>query len=48
MMLAIEDTLDTLPADYDRRLYAQKCAALFEHVYESCPERNTAIYAEAV
>ena len=48
MKLAIEDTLDTRPADYDRPLYAQKCAALFEHVYESCPERNTGIYAEVV
>ncbi len=47
LKLAIEDTLDNLPGGYDRPLYAQKCAALFEHVYESYPERNAGVYAEA-
>lgn len=47
LKLAIEDTLDALPAAYDRPLFAQKCTALFEHVYESYPERNTGIYAAA-
>jgi hypothetical protein len=37
-------TLDTLPAAYDRPLYAQKCSALFEHVYESYPQRDTGVY----
>jgi type I restriction enzyme R subunit len=46
LKLAIEDTLDTLPAAYDRPLYSQKCTALFEHVYESYPERNAGVYAE--
>jgi len=46
LKLAIEDTLDTLPAAYDRPLFAQKCSALFEHVYESYPERNVGVYAE--
>ncbi|OJU89599.1 MAG: deoxyribonuclease HsdR [Burkholderiales bacterium 66-5] len=45
LKLAIEDTLDTLPDAYDRQLFAQKCSALFEHVYESYPERNTGVYA---
>jgi type I restriction enzyme R subunit len=45
LKLAIEDTLDTLPAAYDRPLFAQKCSALFEHVYESYPERNAGVYA---
>ena len=45
LKLAIEDTLDTLPAAYDRPLYSQKCTALFEHVYESYPERNAGVYA---
>ncbi|MBK8066631.1 MAG: type I restriction endonuclease subunit R [Rhodanobacteraceae bacterium] len=45
LKLAIEDTLDQLPAGYDRPLYAQKCSALFEHVYESYPERNAGVYA---
>jgi len=45
LKLAIEDTLDTLPEAYSRQLYAQKCSALFEHVYESYPERNAGVYA---
>ncbi len=44
LKLAIEDTLDTLPDAYDRPLFAQKCSALFEHVYESYPERNAGVY----
>lgn len=45
LKLAIEDTLDTLPAAYDRPLFAKKCSALFEHVYESYSERNAGVYA---
>jgi len=45
LKLAIEDTLDTLPEAYDRPLFAQKCTALFEHVYESYPECNAGVYA---
>ncbi len=33
------------PAAYDRPLYAQKCSALFEHVYECYPERDAGVYA---
>ena len=40
-----EDVLDTLPPAYDRPLYAQKCSALFDHVYESYPERGSGVYA---
>jgi type I restriction enzyme R subunit len=47
LKLAIEDVLDTLPPAYDRPLYAQKCSALFEHVFESYPERDGGVYAEA-
>jgi type I restriction enzyme R subunit len=46
LKLAIEDTLDKLPSAYDRPLFAQKCSALFEHVYESYPERDAGVYAE--
>ena len=46
--LTIKDVLDTgLPRAYDKPLYEQKCSALFEHVYESYPERDTGIYAGA-
>ena len=48
LKLAIEDTLDSgLPRAYDKPLYQQKCSALFEHVYESYPERNAGVYASA-
>ena len=48
LKLAIEDVLDTLPDAYDRPLYAQKCSALFEHIYESYPERDGGVYNVAV
>ena len=41
--LAIEDTLDGgLPRAYTPALYTQKCATVFEHVYERYPERPIA------
>jgi type I restriction enzyme R subunit len=44
--LAIEDILDTgLPRVYTPDIYRQKCSAVFEHVYESYPERNQGVYA---
>ncbi|MBC8017803.1 MAG: DUF3387 domain-containing protein, partial [Verrucomicrobia bacterium] len=48
LKLTIEDTLDTgLPRAYAPDLYHQKCSAVFEHVYESYPERNAGVYAMA-
>jgi type I restriction enzyme R subunit len=45
LKLAIEDTLDTgLPRAYTTDLYKQKVAAVFEHVYERYPERNSGVY----
>ncbi|HMN21492.1 MAG TPA: DUF3387 domain-containing protein [Ottowia sp.] len=47
LRLAIEETLDDgLPRAYDKPLYEQKCAQLFEHVYESYPERDAGVYAQ--
>lgn len=44
--LAIEDILDSgLPRAYTPEIYQQKCAAVFEHVYESYVERNQGVYA---
>lgn len=37
LKMAIEDTLDELPEAYGRTLFSQKCAAVFEHVYERFP-----------
>jgi len=46
LKLAIEDELDGgLPRSYTKELYRQKCSAVFEHVYESYPERNAGVYA---
>jgi type I restriction enzyme R subunit len=46
LKLTIEDTLDTgLPRAYTPELYQQKCSAVFEHVFESYPERNAGVYA---
>ncbi len=49
LKLAIEDALDSgLPRAYTPALYQQKCSAVFEHVYESYPERGTGVYAIGV
>jgi type I restriction enzyme R subunit len=46
LRLAIEDALDSgLPRAYTPELYRRKCSAVFEHVYESYPERNAGVYA---
>jgi type I restriction enzyme R subunit len=46
LRLRIEDVLDQgLPRAYSPELYNQKCVAVFEHVYESYPERNAGVYA---
>jgi type I restriction enzyme, R subunit len=46
LRLAIEDVLDSgLPRAFDKPLYQQKCTAVFEHVFESYPERNLGAYA---
>ncbi|MDS4042656.1 MAG: type I restriction endonuclease subunit R [Candidatus Competibacter sp.] len=48
LKLAIEDTLDAgLPRTYAPEMYRQKCSAIFEHVYESYPERNAGVYVAA-
>jgi type I restriction enzyme M protein len=36
---------DPLRGLYSPELYQQKCSAIFEHVYESYPERDAGIYA---
>ena len=47
LKLTIEDTLDTsLPRAYTPELYNQKCSAVFEHVYESYPERNVGVFSQ--
>lgn len=49
LKLTIEDTLDSgLPRAYTPELYHQKCSAVFEHVYESYPERHAGVYTETI
>jgi type I restriction enzyme, R subunit len=46
---AIKDLLDTgLPRAYSTDLYKQKCSAVFEHFYESYPERDANVYTSAI
>ncbi|MDT4289547.1 type I restriction endonuclease subunit R [Methylomonas sp. MO1] len=47
LKLTIEDTLDSgLPRAYTPKIYQSKCSAVFEHVYESYPERNAGVYVQ--
>ena len=49
LRIAIEDTLDKgLPRAYTPEMYQGKCLAVFEHVYESYPERDQGVYSTAV
>lgn len=46
LKLAIEDTLDEgLPEPYSKDMFDDKCVAIFEHIYESYPERDIGIYS---
>jgi type I restriction enzyme R subunit len=46
LKLTIEDTLDSgLPRAYTPEVYQQKCSAVFEHVYEQYPERDSGVFA---
>jgi type I restriction enzyme, R subunit len=48
LKLTIEDALDTgLPRAYTPEMYRQKCSAVFEHMYESYPELDRGVYAQA-
>ncbi|HWQ91603.1 MAG TPA: HsdR family type I site-specific deoxyribonuclease, partial [Clostridia bacterium] len=44
----IKDVLDVgLPRAYSPELYEQKCATVFEHIYESYPNNGEGVYASA-
>jgi type I restriction enzyme R subunit len=48
LRLSIEDVLDGgLPSSFSKELYLQKCTALFEHIFEKYPERDSSVYAQA-
>ena len=43
---AIKDQLDLeLPRVYSPEIYKQKCSAVFEHFYESYPQRDVSVYS---
>jgi hypothetical protein len=42
---ALERLNPGLPRVYSPEMYRRKCSALFEHVYESYPERNEGVYS---
>ncbi len=47
MQLSIEDILDQgLPRAYSTDLYEEKCALLFQHVYERYPQPGIGIYSQ--
>jgi type I restriction enzyme R subunit len=45
MMFFSRLTAPGLRNAYSPELYKTKCAAVFEHIYESYPERNAGVYA---
>lgn len=49
VLTTIQDTLeDGLPRVYSPDLYQKKCGVVFEHFYESYPDRDASIYASAI
>ncbi len=45
LKMAIEDALDYgLPRSYTPALYQKKCTTIFEHFYESYPEKERSVY----
>lgn len=44
---SIEEILDKLPAQYDERVFDQKCARVYEHIYEAYSGAGRSIYTSA-
>ena len=45
--VTVEDTLDRLPDKYTRQIYAQKCDAVYQHVFESYFDDGHSVYDRA-
>jgi type I restriction enzyme R subunit len=45
--VAVEETLDRLPDKFTRQLYAQKCDAVYQHVFESYFDDGHSVYDRA-
>jgi type I restriction enzyme R subunit len=42
--VAVEETLDRLPEVFTRQLYAQKCDAVYQHVFDSYWDDGRSVY----
>lgn len=45
--VAVEETLDQLPEAFTRQLYAQKCDAVYQHVFDSYWDDGRSVYKPA-
>ncbi len=45
--VAVEETLDRLPEKFTRQLYAQKCEAVYQHVFDSYWDDGRSVYDKA-
>lgn len=45
--VTVEETLDRLPEAYTRQLYAQKCDAVYQHVFDSYWDDGRSVYDHA-
>jgi type I restriction enzyme R subunit len=45
--VAVEETLDRLPEKVTRQLYAQKCEAVYQHVFDSYWDDGRSVYDTA-
>ena len=45
--VAVEETLDRLPEVFTRQLYAQKCDAVYQHVFDSYWDDGQSVYGSA-
>lgn len=45
--VSLEETLDRLPEKYTRQIYAQKCDAVYQHVFESYFDDGHSVYDRA-
>ena len=44
MRVAVEETLDRLPEKFTRQIYAQKCDAVYQHVFDCYWDDGHSVY----
>jgi type I restriction enzyme, R subunit len=45
--VAVEETLDQLPGTFTRKIFAEKCDAVYQHVFDSYWDDGQSVYAMA-